>query len=69
MRTLTINVGGMHCASCGLLIDDALLDLDGVSQSTTDTKAGICRVAADERASDAAILAAIAEVGYTGALA
>lgn len=69
MRTLTINVAGMHCASCGLLIDDALLDLDGVITSVTDTRSGICLVSAEPRVSDAAVLAAIADAGYTGALA
>lgn len=69
MRTLTINVAGMHCSSCGLLIDDALLDLEGVITSVTDTKSGLCRVSAEERVTDAAVLAAIADAGYTGALA
>lgn len=69
MRNLTIKVAGMHCVSCGLLIDDTLLDLDGVIDSVTDTKSGVCKVSASEQLSDESILQAIAEAGYTGSLA
>jgi Cu+-exporting ATPase len=34
-QALTFAVGGMHCGSCGMLIDDTLADLDGVLTSTT----------------------------------
>ena len=33
-------VEGMHCASCGLLIDDALEDTDGVGRAATDVRRG-----------------------------
>nr|WP_260860025.1 cation transporter [Streptomyces cupreus] len=33
-------VEGMHCASCGLLIDDELEDLPAVRSSSTDVRAG-----------------------------
>jgi copper chaperone len=32
-------VTGMHCASCGLLIDDVLEELPGVIRSHTDVRA------------------------------
>jgi copper chaperone len=38
--TYVFHVGGMHCGSCSLLIDDALEDLPGVSRSQTELKAG-----------------------------
>jgi Cu+-exporting ATPase len=37
---LTFTVTGMHCASCAMLIDDALEDLDGVVSSTTSLRTG-----------------------------
>lgn len=36
MTELTFTITGMHCASCGLLIDDAIEDLPGVTTSTTN---------------------------------
>jgi copper chaperone len=37
---VVLQVEGMHCASCGLLIDDELEDLPGVRSSSTDVRAG-----------------------------
>ncbi len=37
----TLNVTGMHCASCGLLVDHELEALDGVTRATTDARRGI----------------------------
>ncbi|MFP5377090.1 MAG: heavy-metal-associated domain-containing protein [Acidimicrobiia bacterium] len=31
MATTELRVDGMHCASCGMLIDDAVEDLPGVA--------------------------------------
>lgn len=38
MTKLVLAIGGMHCASCGLLIDDAVEELPGVVRSHTDTR-------------------------------
>ncbi|MFF5233594.1 heavy-metal-associated domain-containing protein [Dactylosporangium sp. NPDC000521] len=38
--THTFTVTGMHCASCGLRIDDAIEDLPGVRRSTTSARTG-----------------------------
>ena len=64
MRTLTLAVSGMHCASCGLLIDDALLDLEGVRNARTDLRTGTCTVVADGRITDEALCAAVQDIGY-----
>lgn len=69
MRQVTIAVAGMHCASCGLLVDDCMLDVAGVAQSRTDTRSGICTVQAEDAVDDAALLAAVVEAGYTGTIA
>ncbi|MBC9003654.1 heavy-metal-associated domain-containing protein [Micromonospora aurantiaca (nom. illeg.)] len=68
--TRTFTVEGMHCASCGMLIDDALEDLDGVTSSTTSLRAGQAKVDLDpDRCTPDDVIAAIAEAGYTARLA
>ncbi len=65
---VTFAVTGMHCASCGLLIDDALEDVAGVIRSATDSRAGRTVVTMD--ASVAAlpvVVAAITAAGYNAA--
>ena len=64
--TLVFAVEGMHCASCGLLIDDLVEDVPGVASSTTHVPSGRTVVALAEGAAadPAAVAAAIAEAGY-----
>ena len=58
----------MHCASCTLLIDEVLEDLDGVHRSTTKLRKRRTVVDLDPSAcSPDAIVAAIAEAGYRAA--
>jgi copper chaperone len=67
--TYTFAVAGMHCGSCGMLIDEALEDLDGVRSSTTSLRAGKSTVELDPtRCGPADVVAAIAAAGYTGRL-
>ena len=56
----------MHCASCGLLVDDALEDLPGVVSSTTDIRTGSAEVIVDPGAAlaDDAVVATITGLGY-----
>jgi Cu+-exporting ATPase len=65
-RTLTIEVTGMHCPSCGILVDDCMEDLDGVVASRTSIKTGLCIATVDDSVADAQALAAVAEAGYSG---
>lgn len=63
--TYTFTVTGMHCASCGMLIDDTLEDLPGITHSTTSLRAGRTTVEADPaRTTPEAIIDAISEAGY-----
>ena len=62
--TLQLNVRGMHCGSCALLIDDALADLPGVLASRTSTKAKRSTITHDERTAHVAIIAVIEKLGY-----
>ncbi len=66
MRDVTIVVTGMHCASCGLLIDDYLLDTAGVVSAVTDVKSGLCVVSVEDAIADDLLLAAVRDAGYLG---
>lgn len=65
-RTVTVEITGMHCASCGILVDDCLEDVDGVVTSETSTRTGLCVAVVDDSVADADVLAAVVEAGYTG---
>lgn len=67
-RTITVEITGMHCASCGILVDDCLEDVDGVVTSETSTKTGQCVAVVEDVVSDADVLAAVEEAGYTGTI-
>jgi copper chaperone CopZ len=65
-RTVTIEIAGMHCASCGILVDDCMEDVDGVVSSQTDLRSGRCVAVVSDTVSDDAVLGAVAEAGYVG---
>ncbi len=60
-------VDGMHCASCGLLIDEVVEELAGVVSSATDVGAGrtVVTVAAGAGVHPSTIIDAITGAGYT----
>ncbi|MFI6770714.1 cation transporter [Streptomyces sp. NPDC050355] len=58
-------VEGMHCSSCGLLIDDELEDIPGVRSSTTDMNTGRTTVRLEEGA-DVEVAALVAAVEQAG---
>ncbi len=58
-------VDGMHCAGCGLLIDDAVEELDGVERCATNVRRRRTRIAYDPgRVAVEAIVATIGDAGY-----
>jgi Cu+-exporting ATPase len=65
-RTLTIEITGMHCPSCGILVDDCMEDVDGVIASQTSIKTGLCIATVEDTVPDGDVLAAVTEAGYTG---
>ncbi len=65
-RTVTIEIAGMHCASCGILVDDCMEDVDGVVSSQTDLRSGRCVAVVADTVSDDAVLGAVTEAGYVG---
>ena len=69
MTTIVLAIQGMHCASCGMLIDEAVEELAGVRRSSTDTKAERTTVELDGAgAGPPEVVAAIEAEGYTASL-
>jgi copper chaperone len=69
ISTYVFAIDGMHCASCGMLIDETLEDVDGVVRSTTSVRAARSTVQADPtRCTPEQVAAAIAAAGYTARL-
>jgi copper chaperone CopZ len=67
-RTVTVEITGMHCASCGILVDDCLEDVDGVVTSQTSIKTGQCVAVVTDTVTDEDVLAAVTEAGYSGTI-
>ncbi|MFI8320355.1 MULTISPECIES: heavy-metal-associated domain-containing protein [Streptomyces] len=65
---MEFTVTGMHCNSCGLLIDDEVEELPGVTSSTTDVRKERTIVDLTAPIDPDAIVAAIAEAGYEAVL-
>jgi copper chaperone len=63
---VVLDVDGMHCSSCGLLIDDELEEVPGVRSSRTDVRKGRSTVRLDDEgvADHAALIAAVERAGY-----
>lgn len=65
-RQTVLRIAGMHCASCGMLIDEALEDLPGVRRSTTKLRKATTVVDHDdERTGVQELVHTITELGYT----
>ena len=70
MESTTLKIRGMHCANCGLLIDETLEDLPGVERSQTDGKKERAVVTFDAAATPITdIIKAIEDLGYEVELA
>jgi copper chaperone len=68
-RTYSFTVTGMHCGSCGLLIDETLEEIPGVHRSQTSVRAGRTVVDVDPAAADPdTLIAAIGAAGYAARL-
>ena len=67
-RTITIEILGMHCASCGILVDDCMEDVSGIVSSATDIRSGRCVAVVTEGVTDSDVLGAVVEAGYSGTI-
>ncbi len=64
MTELQLKVDGMHCASCALLIEEELEELDGVAEAKASFRRQRARVVLDDARVVPAILEKIGELGY-----
>ncbi len=65
MEKITLNIEGMHCPSCEMLIGDSLKELDGVKKAEIDHKSGLAKVEFDKsKTTKQAIINIIKEGGY-----
>ncbi len=63
-----LKIQGMHCASCAMLIDDELEELDGVTKAKTSFAKQRTDVDFDEtKVAPDVIIAKIAALGYQAA--
>ncbi|MEU0042873.1 heavy-metal-associated domain-containing protein [Streptomyces werraensis] len=62
---VVLDIQGMHCTSCGLLIDDELEELPGVRSASTDFRSKRTTVRLEEGAAvdTDALVAAVASAG------
>lgn len=61
MKKIELNVKGMHCNSCVMLIKDALIEHKGISSADVDLKKGKATVSYDEKLTDEKKIAHIIE--------
>src|SRR3989344_3039732 len=69
-KQIDLQITGMHCQSCEILIKEELSELSGISEINVDHKTGIANLVLDEtKSSTDAILAAVSKAGYTATFA
>jgi copper chaperone CopZ len=62
---IKLNVKGMHCKSCEMLIQDSLKETNGIKSVKLDYKKGIAAIEFDEKiVNESAITKIIIKEGY-----
>ena len=65
MTKKRFQIQGMHCASCAMLIDGALEDLEGVKSASASYARQVVDVEFDEaKVSEVEIISAVEAAGY-----
>ncbi len=64
MPELRLKVDGMHCASCALLIEEELEELDGVAEAKASFRKQQARVVVVDASIVPAVLETIGGLGY-----
>ncbi len=65
MEKLKLNVEGMHCPSCEILISDELKELDGITKVKIDHKSGLADIEFDDsKINKEKIIETIKKEGY-----
>lgn len=66
IKTITLQIKGMHCVSCAMNIDFELEDVPGVEEVRTDYIKQICTVRFDpKQVSQKDLQTTIADLGYS----
>jgi sulfite exporter TauE/SafE/copper chaperone CopZ len=64
MKKTTIDIRGMHCRSCEMLIEDELLKISGVKKVTVSQKKGTAEIYYQKRLNEFKVKKAISDAGY-----
>jgi uncharacterized protein len=64
MKKTTVNIAGMHCRSCEILIEDKLQALNGVVKTVVDHKKGTAEIYSKEAPNKRLISEVIEKAGY-----
>lgn len=66
MKTIKLQIEGMHCDSCGKMISMNLEALEGIAEVKIDQKTKLAEISFDEnKVSEEEILKTIRNSGYT----
>jgi len=69
MKKVTLQVGGMHCASCALIIDKSLKKVEGIEESNVNFSTSKATIAFDEnKVKEDALISVINKAGYSATL-
>ena len=60
----TLDVGGMHCKSCEMLLSDIISEINGVEKASADSKKGIVVVRCKDESVLGEVKKAIEKEGY-----
>lgn len=65
MKNITLNIKGMHCASCEIIIQESLEAMDGVNSAYLDFKKGTGMIDFDDtKVKDSDLMNVIQREGY-----
>ena len=65
MNTKTINIKGMHCRSCEILVEDELMKIDGIKKAKVNEKKGVAEIYFTGNLAHEKIEEAVCAAGYT----
>jgi copper chaperone CopZ len=69
MKKIELNIKGMHCQSCVVLVKEALTDTKGVKDASVDLKTAKASVSFDEKlVTDKQLIEAVRKEGYDARL-
>ena len=65
-KITTLEVSGMHCASCALLIERSLKKVPGVEEANVNYSTGKARIKSDSsQVNDSTLQSAVKSAGYS----